>query len=210
MKGLFALGEYLFEYICITLLLMLSFVLVIPFVPMFVGTVSFFKYKQGERRLKDIFTAIKQNWRILITFTLFELLILGVSFLNINYNLSTENVNWFFLLMSYAGLLLGLVILANGSVIILKMHVNFIQLLVNSVTVILGGLANFLVLAFIYGVYLVLGSTSPLLLPFGLYFVCMATYIFVNKNILKLKSMKYHISVQELEKRENPFYESDE
>ncbi len=207
MKGIFAFGEYAFEYICITLLLAVSFVLVIPFVPMFVGTVSYFKYKQGERRLKDIFTAIGQNWRILIPFTIFELVILGVSLLNVSYSLSTGSKDPFFLLLSYVGLIIGLVVLANGSVIILKMNVRFVQLLVNSITVILGGIPNFLMLALIYGAYLVVGSVNPLLLPFGLYFICMATYTLVNKNILQLKALKYKVSVQELERREDPFYE---
>ena len=55
MKGLNVFGEYAFEFLVITILMGLSAVLILPFVPMLVGVTGFFSRPMGERRFKDIY-----------------------------------------------------------------------------------------------------------------------------------------------------------
>ena len=43
MKGLRLLGDVIFEYLIITLILILSICLVIPFIPVFVGVIAYLR-----------------------------------------------------------------------------------------------------------------------------------------------------------------------
>ena len=85
MNGLRIFGEYVVEFVVVTLLVALSAVSVIFFIPMLVGLNGFFKHKKNERLFKDIFITIKENWKILIPYSIFELLITVFPILNIYY-----------------------------------------------------------------------------------------------------------------------------
>ena len=83
MKGLQKFGDYLWEFLAVTLIAAVSAVTVIAFIPVNVGLCAFFKRGIDERRFKDIFTAIGENWKILIFYTLFQLVIIVFPVLNI-------------------------------------------------------------------------------------------------------------------------------
>ena len=76
MKGLARFGEYFWEFLVVTLIAAVSAVTVLPFVPVTVGLCAFFRRGIDERRFKDIFTTIGANWKILIFYTLFQLVII--------------------------------------------------------------------------------------------------------------------------------------
>ena len=85
MKGLRIFGDYVAEFFIITILLALSALLVLPFVPMVVGVTGFFQRDINGRRFKDIFTTIGKNYKILIFYTLVQIIAIVLPVLNIYY-----------------------------------------------------------------------------------------------------------------------------
>lgn len=199
MKGLKVFGDLLFEYLIISILLSLSLVLVLPFVPVFVGVIYYFKYPSGERMLKDIFKGIKLNFKILIPYTILEVLLVIGSGLNIFYfQRHNPNDNIVILVISYIGIIVGMILLVNGPMIILNMKVTFIQLLFNSVALVFGGISNSIMLFIGAFGYLVLISFYPFMIPVGLYFLAIGSNYITKRNFTTLKAKKLNITVEEL------------
>ncbi|MBQ3253752.1 MAG: hypothetical protein IJA65_04265 [Acholeplasmatales bacterium] len=204
MKGLRIIGDYFLEYLIITLLLILSAILIIPFIPVFIGVISYFRRDLDARMLKDIFVPIKENLVIIIKFTIFELVLLSFSALNIYFmNTNLEVMNEFILFISYVGLIIGIIFLINAPIIILNMNVNLRQLLFNSIALIFGGFVNSLLAIAAVGVYVVAGILFPYLLLIGIYIVPFFVSKYTNQNLLKLKARKLKTTVEELTKKEN-------
>lgn len=88
MKGLRLLGDVIFEYLIITLILILSICLVIPFIPVFVGVIAYLRLDINTRTLRDFWMGIKENIKILIPYSIFELTILAFSILNLYFFLT--------------------------------------------------------------------------------------------------------------------------
>lgn len=204
MKGFRIFGEYLFEYFVITLLLILSLALVIPFVPVYIGTIEYFTHKRDDRMFKDIFKTIKENLKIIIKFTIFELIVLVVSFLNVYYfRTHTEGFNIVILVISYVFLFLGIIFLAHAPMIIIGMNVNLRKLIYNCFLFFFGGLANS-VIAILALAGLVIGASYlPYIVIPLLYFAVLIVEIFTRKSFLNLKAKSMHTTVHELTKKEN-------
>ena len=204
MKGFKIFGDYLFEYLIITLLLILSLVLVIPFIPVFIGVISYLTHKREDRMLKDVFITIKDNAKIIIKFTIFELIVMLVSILNIYFFAKhSEGFNSVILVLSYVFLVLGIIFLAHAPMIIIGMNVNLRQLIFNSFLFFFGGVVNSLIAIVSIGALFVIASYIPYgILPL-IYFVAVAVAHFTYKNFLVFKAKKLNISVYELTKRQN-------
>ena len=143
MKGLARLGEFILEFVVVTLLVALSSALVLPFVPMMVGLNGFFKNKKDVRLFRDIFKTIGENWKILIPYTIFQLLITVFPILNIYYfNTHLDQMNYFILAVSYVALFVGVVYFTTAPTIIVNMSVGFFQLLRNGFMLLFGGLVR--------------------------------------------------------------------
>ncbi len=143
MRGLRIFGEYVLEVVVVTLLVAVSALSVIFFIPMMVGLNGFFKNKKDVRLFKDIFLTIKDNFKILIPFTIFELLIIVFPVLNIYYfNTHLENLNIFLLAISYVALVIGGIYFATAPTIIVNMNVTFFQLLRNGIMLLFGSLVR--------------------------------------------------------------------
>jgi len=143
MRGLRIFGEYVLEVVVVTLLVAVSALSVIFFIPMMVGLNGFFKNKKNVRLFKDIFLTIKDNFKILIPFTIFELLIIVFPVLNIYYfNTHLENLNIFLLAISYVALVIGGIYFATAPTIIVNMNVTFFQLLRNGIMLLFGSLVR--------------------------------------------------------------------
>ena len=133
MKWFRIFGEYIFEYLILTIILVLSLILVIPFIPVYIGVVGYLTHKRDDRMLKDIFTTIKENWKIILKFTIFELIILIFSFLNIYYfRQNMTGFNTVIVIISYVFLFFGVVFLAHAPMIIIGMIVNLRQIILNT------------------------------------------------------------------------------
>ena len=137
MKGLRLLGDVIFEYLIITLILILSICLVIPFIPVFVGVIAYLRLDINARTLRDFWMGIKENIKILIPYSIFELTILAFSILNLYFFLTHPEKNQMIvLILSYIALFIGIVFFIHAPIIILTMKVNFRQLMYNSIMLI--------------------------------------------------------------------------
>ena len=204
MKGFKIFGEIIFEYLVIALLIILSSLSVIGFIPVFVGIISYFNHKKNDRMFKDIFTAIKDNLKIIIKFTILELLILIVSILNIYFFQNhQEGFNIIILVLSYVFLGIGIIFLAHGPMIIIGMNVNLRQLIFNSFLFFFGGFLNSLIAIVALALIVVLAAYIPYLIIIYAYFAYKAVAYFTGKNFLVFKAKKLNITVNELTKMQD-------
>ena len=199
MKGLQLFGEYAFEFIVITLLLALSAVLVIPFIPMLVGVCGYFRQNINCRRFKDIFTAIGANWKILIFYTIFQLIIIIFPVLNIYFfTAHPENMNYFVLVVSCVALVVGAMYLVTAPTIIVNMKVNVRQLIYNGIMLLFGGLWRSLVSLACVGGIIALILLYPYAVPVTLYVAPYVITVLMTENFYRLKAKSLGVSVYEL------------
>ena len=197
------IGDIVFDYVIISLLLTVSLLLLIPFIPMYIGVNYYFSKNSEERSLKDIFICIKNNFGIICKFTILEVLILVFSIGNILFFNTGSRSNDLITLLSYVFLIFGVIFFVNSSIIINNMNVTLKQLLFNCITFIFGKWYVSLILIALV-IAAVIGLTYfPYLIPFALYFIAIVNQktngpIF---NILKAKQMK--TTVNEMLEQEN-------
>ena len=203
MKGLRVVGDYALEFLVITLLVALSAVTILPFIPMLVGVTAFFGNEMGTRRFKDIFTAIGANWKILIFYTLFQLVIILFPVLNIYFfNTHPEHMSYFVLAISYIALVVGAVFLATAPTVIVNMNVNFFQLLRNGIMMVFGSWWRSLVsLAIVAGIVaMIIYYPYPIVLT--LYAAPLINAKLMKENFYHLKAKALGTSVYELKKKQ--------
>lgn len=204
MKGLRILGDYALEFLVITVLVALSAASVIFFVPMIVGVTGYFSRGIDARRFKDIFTTIGRNWKILIIYTIFQLVIVVVPILNIYFfNTHPANVNYFVLAVSVVALIVGIVYLATAPTVIVNMEVKFPQLLYNGVMMLFGSLWRSLIAVLLIAGVVALILFYPYLVAVTLYFAPMLISRMMTENFYRLKAKALKTSVFELRKKEN-------
>ena len=197
-------GSYIFEYLIVTLLLVLSLTLIIPFIPVYIGVYNFFKRPMDDRALSDIFKTIKNEFRIIIPFTFIELGLIIFGGLNVYYMTNNpQHMNPLFLTASYIALIIALILFIHAPAIISNMDVTFRELLVNSFTVILGGVTNSLLMAAILIIYLIGIMNFALLAPIGIYVLCLINNQTIERNILTLKAKSLNMTVEELKRKQN-------
>lgn len=202
MKGLQLFGEYACEFLVVTLLLALSAFLVIPFIPMVVGVTGYFKQGINGRRFKDIFTTIGANWKILIFYTIFQLVIIVFPVLNIYFfTTHPEHMSYFVLAVSCIALVVGVIYLVTSPVIIVNMKVKFRQLLYNGIMLIFGGLWRSLLSLACVGGIIALILFYPYVVPLTLYAAPYLISVLMTENFYKLKAMATGVSVFELKKQ---------
>ena len=203
MKGIAKFGEYVLEIVVVSLLVVLSLALVIPFVPMMVGMAGYFKNKKDVRLFRDIFVTIGRNWKILIPYTIFQLLITVFPILNIYFfNTHLESMNYVILALSYVALVVGAIYFVTAPTIIANMNVSFFQLLRNGFMLLFGGLLrSFLALAIMAGV-IALVLFYPYATPLTLYAAPFALTRLMYENFLVLKAKALGTNVYNIKKAE--------
>lgn len=202
MKGFRLFGDYAFEFFVITLLVALSAVLILPFIPMVVGVAGYFKTDINSRRFKDIFTTIGKSWKILIFYTVFQLIIIIFPVLNIYFfNTHPENTNYFVLAVCCVALFVGVIYLVTAPTVIVNMDVTLRQLLYNGIMLLFGGLLRSLIsLACVAGI-IALILFYPYVVPLTLYAVPLVISKLMAENFLKLKAKALNTSVFELKRK---------
>lgn len=201
MKGFNAFGEYAFEFLVVTVLMGLSAVTVLPFVPMLVGVTGYFSRPMGERRFKDIFVTMRDNAKIIALYTVFQLVILIFPVLNIYYfNFHPQNTNAFVLAVSCIALVACVIYLVAAPTIIINMNVTFFQLLRNSFMLIFGGLLRSILGALCFAGVVALILYYPYVIIFTLYAVPLAVSYLMRENMYVLKAKTLNTSVYELKK----------
>ncbi len=204
MKGFRLFGDYALEFLVVTLLVAVSALSVIFFVPVIVGVTGYFSNGIDARRFKDIFTTIGKNWTILIFYTLFQLIIIVFPILNIYFfNTHPDNVNYFVLAVSVVALLVGIIYLATAPTVIVNMNVKFRQLIYNGIMMIFGSLwRSLLAVLLIAGVVLLI-LYYPYVVILTLYAVPLLISRLMNENFYYLKAKALNTSVFELKRKEN-------
>ena len=204
MKGLRILGDYALEFIVVTLLVALSALTVIFFIPMIVGVTGYFSNDINSRRFKDIFVTIGRNWKILIFYTLFQLIIIVFPILNIYFfNTHPDKINYFVLAVSVVTLFVGVIYLATSPTVIINMNMKFRQLIYNGIMMIFGSLWRSIVsIALIAGVVAMI-LYYPYVVVLTLYAVPMLISRLMTENFYHLKAKALNTSVFELKKKQN-------
>lgn len=199
MHGLQLFGEYVLEIFVISLLIAASALLILPFIPMIIGVVGFFKTDKNTRRFKDIFTTIGSNIVIIVLYTLFELVIIVFPILNIYFfNTHPENINYFVLAVCWIALVVGAIYLVHAPIIIVNMKVTFRQLLYNGFMLIFGGLIrSILAVGMVAGIVAII-LYYPYVLPLTLYLFPFLLSKLLTENFLELKAKATKTSVYEL------------
>ena len=204
MKGLRVFGDYALEFLVVTLLVALSAMTAIFFVPVIVGITGYFKNDINARRFKDIFTTIGRNWKVLIFYTLFQLIIIVFPVLNIYFfNTHPENVNYFVLAVSVIALLVGIIYLATAPTVIVNMEVKFRQLIYNGVMMLFGSLWRSAVAVLLIAGIVALVIYYPYAVILTLYAVPMIISRLMTENFYQLKAKALGTSVFELKKKNN-------
>ena len=202
MKGLRVVGDYALEFLVITLLVALSAVTILPFIPILVGVTAFFGQDMGTRRFKDIFTAIGANWKILIFYTLFQLVMIVVPTLNIYFfNVHAEQMSYFVLAVSYVALVVGVIYLTTAPTIIVNMKVSFFQLLRNGIMLVFGSWwRSILSIGIVAGIVaMIIYYPYPIVLT--LYAVPLINSKLMMENFYHLKAKALGTTVYELKKK---------
>ena len=65
MKGLQRIGEYIWEFLVVTVITAVAAATVLPFFAVVVGLTDYFSKSVDDRRFKDIFIAIGQNIKLI-------------------------------------------------------------------------------------------------------------------------------------------------
>lgn len=203
MKGFRLFGEVLFEYFVVTLLLVLSLALVIPFIPIFIGLVAYFRYGRDYRMFRDIFKAIRDNFAIILKFTILELLMFVFSLLNLYFFVTHYQAQYIFIIaVSSIALFIAVVLLVNAPVVIVNMKVSLRGLLNNSFMMIFGGAARAIMCLLITIAIIVVGVYVPYIAPFILFFMPLINAKMMMKNLNFLKARALKTTVAELQKQE--------
>lgn len=196
MRKITKFGEVFFDYLAITILFFVSLILVIPAIPIYIGIIGYFEKDFDERDLKDIFKTIKNNYKIIIKFTLFQLLIVIIALLNIKILQENKTIIQMIVLgLSWIALFIFLVILIFAPIIIIKMNVNLKQLIYNSIILIFGDFFNTIILISIIVLYILIAFKLPIFNLISIYFITYGVHHLSLININKLKNNK--------EKKEN-------
>lgn len=197
-------GTYVFDYFIITLLLSLSLASVIFFIPMYVGVVSYFQREFEERRLKDIFTYLKEDWAIIIKFTFLELFVLIIPILNLVYFNSGDRSNTPITIISFVVLIYGALMFVNAPILILNMKLKLPQLMFNSIILIYGKwYLSIITIVLVVGVTIGL-LYFPYITPFVLYFLAfiIAKSTYVNFEAVKIKTLKRQGVLEDVKEEE--------
>ncbi len=204
MRGFRLFGEYILEIVVVTLLVAISAATVVMFIPMMVGLNGFFKNKKDDRLFKDIFTTIGENWKILIPFTIFELLIMVFPILNIYFfNTHPENMNYIILAVSYVALVIGVIYFVTAPTIIVNMYVGFGQLLRNGFMLLFGSLVRSIAALLVVAGVVAMILLYPYAIVVTLYVVPFVVTRLMLENFYTLKARALDTNVYELKKQES-------
>jgi uncharacterized membrane protein YesL len=127
MKRWIKIGEYVFDYITLNLLLIVSGILILPAYIGLVSIVVFFE-AQTYRSMVD---TVKQNFKNLSLLTLIEFGLAALIYLNLQ--VLSMNQDWFSQFVTYTTSTILVILLIYPPIILLKMRVNLGQLIINTI-----------------------------------------------------------------------------
>ena len=170
----------------------------------FLGVTGYFSRDINSRRFKDIFTTIGRNWKILICYTLFQLIIIVFPVLNIYFfNTHPENTNYFVLAVSVIALVVGIIYLATAPTVIVNMDLKFRQLIYNGIMMLFGSLWRSIISVALIGGIVAIILYYPYVVVLTLYAVPCIISRLMTENFYHLKAKALNTSVFELKKKQH-------
>lgn len=178
-------GSVATDLLVATLILVVSIVLLPVFPAMFAAFEVYLHKSSIDRKLKDPFIFIKDNWSILLRFTILMLVMWVFPILTLFFVPTTAPMYVVVSALAWIILVFSIIILVAAPVIIDKMNVNLRQLVANSFLFIFGSpLYSFLSIALAV-VFVVLSVVISPLFGFAVGFVCWGSgalsYLSFNK-----------------------------
>ena len=202
-EGIRKLGTWLFDFLAITVLLTLSLVLIFPFPFILTGVHNYLLYKFEDRRLANIFNILKPNWRILLKFSVFWGLMVGLSTFEIVFFNIRGQSHPVLTFICYVILILSIILITDAPIIVLRMNVTLKQLLFNCITLIYG-CWWFLTIAFLLTIgYVVAFAYFPYIGGAGLYFLVLVDNLASRKAIRNLMAKARKVKPEEILEPEN-------
>lgn len=169
-------------------LLNLATLLILPFIPLWIGYQKYAETDLHSRSLRLIFINIKENIKIISQLTLFLVILFGFVAVNLMW-LKTDYAILDILIkvISYIVLWIGLTIFIFSPSIITNMHVTLKELIYNSLMLIFGGIINYVIALALLLTFLYLSVQSIFVLIFGIPFVI---YMIARLSNINLNSLK--------------------
>lgn len=188
MKRLTLYLEQIFDYLLLSIILVVSLVLVIPFTFAFALVVSYFNTPLDSRSIKGAFITLKANLKMFTLYSIVTTLIITLLTLNIYFfGANTSGFNIVILFLSWIFLVFAVTFALFAPIIILKMNITFKQLLQNSILLALRGhIFTILLLALTFGLTY-LAIIYPLAIIPLLYFYGYLIYLTTNKILEEVK-----------------------
>lgn len=202
-EGFRKFGTILFDFLAITVLLTLSLVLLFPFPFILTGVHNYFLYKLDDRRLANIFNILKPNFKILLKFSLFWGIVVGLSLFEIVFFNLNGLRNDVLTVICYVLLIIALIFITDAPIIILRMNVNLKQLLFNCI-VLIYGCWWFLLISFVVSIgYFVAFAYFPYIGGAGLYFLALLANFASRRAMRNLMAKRLKVKPSEIEEPEN-------
>lgn len=202
-EGLRKLGTFIFDYLVITVLLTLSLALIFPFPFILTGVHNYFLYKFEDRRLANIFNILKENWKILLKFSILWGVVVILSVVElVAFNLNGWK-NDFLTTICYVLLFFSVIFITNAPMIVLRMNVNLKQLLFNCFTLIYGCWWFILISIALTIGYFVAFAYFPYISGIGLYILALVANFATRRAIRNLKAKALKVNPNTIEEPEN-------
>ena len=202
-EGIRKFGTWLFDFLLITILLSLSLVLIFPFPFILTGVNNYLLYKLEDRRLANIFNILKPNFKILLKFSLFWGIVVGLSVFEIVFFNINGLRNDVLTTICYVLLILSVIFITNAPIIVLRMNVTLKQLLFNCITLIYG-CWWFITISLLLTVgYFVAFAYFPYIGGAGLYILVLVENLATRKAMKKLMAKAKKVKPEEILEPEN-------
>lgn len=193
------LGSIAFNYAVIALLGAISLVLILPFFPFFVGSIGYFAHQKEDRSLGLVFKTIKENWNQVLIYSISCLILFAASLFAIYFSSKEGTAATYVLLVAgYLLLTLTLVFFLNAPIIMLRMKVNFKELIFDSFTLLFGHWYYSLILLLAAGLSIYVGTLSIFALLLVPFFLSLVDEKLNAQNFLALKAKALKVSEEEL------------
>jgi len=188
-KTIYEIGEHIFDYCVLSFLLNISLYILIPFIPIYMGVVSY--VLDEDKSLRKIFKYIKENIKVIVSISIFLLLIFVVFYINVfvlqpQYSL----LHYFFQVLSYILLFIGIVVFVYSSTIIYYMNVTAKQAILNSLLLVLYNPFKAIVIIGVVIGFIYIGTHSIIFIILGQYMVIFAISKMIKTTILSIKERR--------------------
>ncbi|OQA78411.1 MAG: hypothetical protein BWY30_00720 [Tenericutes bacterium ADurb.Bin239] len=188
MKRLTLFLEQIFDYLVLSVLLVISLALIVPFTFALAVMIAYCSIPLDSRSLKGAFRLISENKKQILLYSLISTILLVLLVLNVNYfTFTSSTLSNITLFMSWIILVVVALFTMFAPIVIFRMHVTNKELMQNITLLILrGNVFSLLLLAVTFGLTLVVLYYPLIIIPL-LYFYGYLVYLITNYVLEKLR-----------------------